>query len=122
MIWLQGLLSFLVWILYGWRMRSASASLRDRLIGWPRKRRVLVASLGLTGSLVLLFLSLWCIAALGGMRETGLTAWGWIAVTLAGLGFIHVQVISAASMITLLHSSVTPASTGSSVHQDRNTS
>ncbi|HRI44222.1 MAG TPA: hypothetical protein PLL78_12480 [Fimbriimonadaceae bacterium] len=114
MIWQQAALSFLVWLLYGTLMRRRSGDLRIRLRETRRKTKVLLGSVGLIGGAILLLGGLWQIAALGGIGPSGLTIWAWVGVTLLGLVFVHLQVLGAAAMITLIQESETAHLNGAS--------
>lgn len=107
-------MSFLVWLLYGTLMRRRSDELRIRLRAAARKTKVLLGSVGLIGGAILLLGGLWQIAALGGIGPAGLTVWAWAAVTLLGLVFVHLQVLGAAAMITLIQESETARLPGAS--------
>lgn len=102
MIWPQAAVSFLVWIGYGAWMRGRSERLRARLMGSSRGFRVFLGSAGLILSAFALLGGLAGISALGGVQEGGLLLWAWLAVTLLGLGFVHLQVLGAAAMITIV--------------------
>jgi hypothetical protein len=101
-IWPQALLSFLVWLAYGVWMRRRSDALRARLAGMSRARRVFLGSAGLVLSAFGLLAGLVAVSAMGGLREGALTPWAWLAVTVLGLGFVHMQVLGAAAMISLV--------------------
>lgn len=102
MIWPQAIACFAVWVGYGWWLKGRSGALRARMLRTPRRVRVLYGSVGLIGSAVGLLLGLSVIAAQGGLTPQGLTPWAWIATTLLGLGFVHMQTMGAAAMITLV--------------------
>lgn len=102
MIWQQGAVCFLLWIAYGWWMRNRSAELRARMAAMPRRGRVLYGSVGLVGAAVALIVGLFGLAAAGGLGEEGLTLWAWPLVALLGLGFVHMQLMGAAALITLV--------------------
>lgn len=114
MIWQQGALSFLVWLLYGYLMRRRADELRIRMREAGRTKKVLLGSVGLIGGAVLLLLGLWQVAAFEGIGPAGLTLWAWAAVTLLGLVFVHLQVLGAAAMITLIQESETADRLGAS--------
>lgn len=96
-----------VWLAYGLIQRRRQDVIRQKLLRTPRVVRVLYGSVGFFFSAALLLGGLWWIAAQGGLTPNGLTLWGWVAVTLLGLGFVHVQVLAAASMITLIQENET---------------
>lgn len=82
-----------------------------------RGRRVFLGSAGLLLGLVLLGFGLWAVASAGGLNDSGLVPWAWSVVALLGLGFIHLQVMGAAAMVSLVideetarkrHSSASP--------------
>lgn len=100
--WWQGFLSMLVWISMGWFMRKRSFAIRAALKGWPRARLVFFGSAGFILSGALLFGALVGIAQAGWWSRNGFTALGWIAMTLAGGVFVALQVLAAASMLTIV--------------------
>jgi hypothetical protein len=99
---MQGAVCFLGWIGYGAWFRSRSGALKERMHGTSRGRRVVLGSLGIIGSAILLLAGMLGLQALGGLREGGLTLWAWPLVFLLGLGFVHMQVMGAAAIITLV--------------------
>lgn len=62
----------------------------------------MLGSVGLVAGLVLLGIGLWLVAALGGLTADGLVPWAWLAVTVIGTGFVHLQVLGAAAMVSLV--------------------
>ncbi len=83
-------------------MRGRNEALRAKLRGTPRKQRVLYGSVGMIGSLVVLLGGLVLIGNFGGLNKDGLTLWAWPLAAMLGLLFVHMQVLGAASMITLV--------------------
>lgn len=116
MIWPQAAVSFLVWIGYGLWMRSKGDALRLRMARLPRRAKVLFGSLGLILSAFLLLGVLASVSLAGGVQEGSLVPWAWLTVTLAGLGFVHFQVMGAAAMISLVQEGAPQASN----HQNQN--
>lgn len=107
--------AFLLWILYGLWLRKGSERLRTRLESWPRKKRIVTGPMYLLGSVTLLFLTLVGLEQTGGLTRDGLTWWGWVVVTIVGLGFVYLQVTAAAMMITLAHVRETPKASPTSM-------
>ena len=83
-------------------MRRSSEKMRATMHGKSRRARTLLGSVGLLAGLALLVGGLYAIYALGGVEDGLLKPWGWAAVTLVGAAFIHLQVLGAAAMITLV--------------------
>lgn len=102
MIWGQAAVSFLVWVGYGFWLRGRSELLRARIIGLGRPKRVLLGSIGLLASIAVLLGGLYLVVLVGGVQAGALTPWSWPLVTLLGLGFVHMQVLGATAMITLV--------------------
>ena len=102
MIWLQAGTCFLLWVAYGFWMRRSSEQMRRAMHGKSRRARTMLGSAGLIAGLALLAGGLYGVYALGGIQGGELTPWGWIAVAVVGTVFIHMQVLGAAAMITLV--------------------
>jgi hypothetical protein len=102
MIWLQALACFVVWTAYGLWLRRSSENLRARMQSMGRGTRASLGSVGLLAGLAVLGAGLWAVSALGGLTAAGLTAWAWLAVTVVGIGFVHLQVLGAAALVTLV--------------------
>ncbi len=101
MIWLQSGVSFVLWICYGIRMRGRESQLRTAIERIPRASRVGRSALWLIGGAVLLLAGLIGLGAAGAIQRGALTGWGWAAVTLLGLLFVHCQVVGAGLMVSL---------------------
>lgn len=107
-----------VWIAYGWWLRGRSDRLRSKLRATSRGLKVAYGSVGFLASGGLLLAGLYAIGQAGGMTRNGLTVWGWFAVLVLGLAFVHLQVLAAASMITLIQEGeTTPPSSPSNSQQ-----
>lgn len=120
MIWSQAAVSFLVWLGYGLVLRKRSERLRVLMRHTPRKTRVLLGSVGILGSAVLLFAALYGLGSAGAISGGTLTLWAWPLVTLAGCLFVHMQVLGAAAMITLVQESETARVRAASDRQEPN--
>ena len=102
MFWVQALTSFALWIGYGIYKARNSTALRLKLLDIPRGRRPLYgAGLMILGSAVL-FGVLLLAFTLGGFTQNGMSALAWIAVAVAGLVFVHCQMLSMAMLVTLV--------------------
>lgn len=102
MIWLQAGTCFVLWIAYGFWMRRSSEKFRQSMHGKSRRVRTLLGSVGLLAGLALLAGGLYAVYVLGGVKDGVMTPLGWIAVAVVGTAFIHMQVLGAAAMITLV--------------------
>ncbi len=102
MIWGQACLACVVWIGYGFFQRRRQDVIRARIFALSRTKRVLLGSLGFIVGALLLLGGLWLVSLWGGLTRDGLTLGGWLAVALLGLVFVHIQVMAAASMISLV--------------------
>ncbi|HRJ26102.1 MAG TPA: hypothetical protein PLO61_01165 [Fimbriimonadaceae bacterium] len=117
MIWMQACVCFLVWIGYGVWMRSRNELLRRRFQGMSRRARTLYGSIGLIGGVIVLMAGLALVATTGGLEKDGLTLWAWPLVALLGLGFVHMQVMGAAALITQVQEEETLRRRPTSEHQ-----
>lgn len=115
MIWLQAGTCFALWVAYGLWMRRSSDRLRARMLGSPRRNRALLGSAGLLAGLGVLTAGLWGVYSLGWAGPDGLKPFGWVGVAAIGLAFIHLQVLGAAAMVTLVMEEVTAPSREPSV-------
>ena len=102
MLWVQAGVCFLVWVGYGIWMRGRSERLKSFVSGWSRGKRVAFASVGLIGGMALMLGGIAAVSALGGIQSGTLTPWAWLLCMLIGLGFVHLQVLAASAMITLV--------------------
>ena len=109
MMLLQSFAAFGLWIAYGLWMRSQQDRLRIKLQSSSRRHRVLLGSAGFIVSMIVLLGGLAAISALGGTTKEGLKAWAWVAVVVVGSIFIHLQVLGAGAMITLIQDGQPPA-------------
>ncbi|HEY0866437.1 MAG TPA: hypothetical protein VGE01_03605 [Fimbriimonas sp.] len=118
MIWIQGLLSFLVWVGYGfWQSRRPQPPLTFTR-RMRREVRGLTAAALLLVAVALLFGALDAVYRFGGFRPQGLAPWAWGLVTVVGLAFIHLQTLSLALIVTLAKDSVTAGRTPASTTQN----
>lgn len=100
--WLQGAVSFLIWILYGVGLRRRTERTVARVESWSRTVRILLGVACLVLSGVLLLAGLAALRALAGPQPTeGLETVPWIAVTLLGIAFVELQVLGATIMVSL---------------------
>lgn len=102
MMWVQAGLSFLIWIAYGWSRRRMAGEMQRKMEAMPYSRRVLLGSAGMIGSMIGLFAGLGMIGALGGVHNRVMTWWAWPIVTVLGLGFVHMQILGAGAMVTIV--------------------
>ena len=107
MIWMQAIACFFAWIAYGLWLRRSSERLRKRMGSSTRRTRTLLGSVGLLLGLALLGAGLWGVSAFGGLGPNGLEPWAWAAVTVIGAVFVHLQVLGAAAMVSLVLDEVT---------------
>lgn len=105
--WIGGLLCLVLWVAYGWIMRSSSEKLRRKMASMPRSRKVFLGSGGLLLGLILLMGGMILLASFGGADVGGIKLWAWPVILLLGLAFVHTQVIGAAALMTLAASART---------------
>ena len=87
-IWIQGGVSFLLWIAYGVIQSRRSYLIRKQVESInPTRRGILGASLFLVGAMVLIG-GLAIILQNGGFTPGGLTPLAWLAATTLGLAFV----------------------------------
>ena len=102
MIWLQASVCFVLWVGYGLWMRRSSEHLRLYMHGRSRLWRSMLGSVGLLAGLALLAAGVFAVFVLDGVVDGSLRPWAWAVVAVVGAGFIHMQVLGAAAMITLM--------------------
>lgn len=119
MIWLQASACFVLWLSFGLLLRRSSHRLKARMHGLSRTARAMLGSVGLLGGLAVLAVGLYGVSQLGGLDTNGLRPWAWIAVALLGLVFVHLQVLGAAAMVTLVLDEVTARADRPSFNQDK---
>jgi len=104
-------------------MRSSGEQLRQKLTGMSRNKRAFLGSGGLILGLILLMGGMVLLAQMGGADEGGIKLWAWPVIFLLGLGFVHLQVIGAAALMTLAGNSLSrELSTGGSEETRQNSS
>lgn len=108
MIWAQSLAAFALWIAYGLQLRRGGERLRAKLRAMSRGRRVAWGVLGFLGSALMLLGGLFAIQAAGGLQNGLLTGWAWALVAMLGCAFVHLQVVAAGAMISLVEQSEPP--------------
>ncbi|HXH60367.1 MAG TPA: hypothetical protein VNI20_03320 [Fimbriimonadaceae bacterium] len=119
MIWLQAGVCLIVWIAYGFLLRRSSERLRQRMHSMRRGWRVLLGSVGLLVGLGVLVVGLSFVVSLGALTGGSLTTEGWVSVAIIGLVFVHIQVLGAAAMTSLVLEEVTAPTRGTSVSQEK---
>jgi len=73
---------------------------------------------GMLAALVVLIGGLLLTVAIGGLSKGSLTPLGWLIVTLAGTGFVHLQAVGVAAMVSLILEKETSASSEPSNSQE----
>ncbi|HTQ10636.1 MAG TPA: hypothetical protein VMI31_11230 [Fimbriimonadaceae bacterium] len=116
MLWLEGGLSFLLWIAYGVIQSRRSDAIRRQVGRMSRgSRAVLGASLFLVGAMVLIG-GLGIVLQAGGFASAGMTPIAWTVVTVLGLGFVHAQTLGTAMLVSLVQENVTNAPKAASMN------
>jgi hypothetical protein len=95
-IWFQAFVCFGVWVAYGFWLRRLSADLRSKALA--RRGRFGWSVLLMVGAMALMLGGLLAVQALGGVRDRAMVPWAWLAVTVLGVGFVHMQTLAAVSM------------------------
>ncbi len=63
---------------------------------------VLLSSACFVGSILGLLLGLYFLSLWGGIEQGMLVWWAWIAVAVIGIGFVHLQVVGAATLVMMV--------------------
>lgn len=114
MTWVGAAICFVFWVGYGALMARKGRAFRAKIGSLSRGRRVFLGSAGLILGMVFLVGALYAIASLGGAGKDGVALWAWPLIGLAGLGFVHAQVVGAAALATLALDKETPQGGGPS--------
>jgi hypothetical protein len=116
-VWLQGGLSFLIWIGYGVVQNRRSQLIRGQVGRMPKGQRGgLGAALLVVGAMVLLG-GLAIVLQQGGFTNTGMTPIAWLAVSILGLAFVHAQTMGTAMLISLIQENVTNRPDAASINR-----
>jgi hypothetical protein len=99
-IWVQAGACFLLWVAYGWWLRSRTGPWLRQVSRWEPKKRAVIGSVGLIGGGALAVGALFAIASFGGIQSGALTAWAGGAVAVSGLAFVHLQSFSAVCLVS----------------------
>lgn len=118
MIWLQGGLSAVVWVLCGVMLARRSGRLRERLAALPRTIRAVGGAVLLIASVLVLAFGVMGLNALGGLTPNGMTPLGWIGITLLGAVFVVGQTFAMACQVSLIVDPVTPGDRPASTDTD----
>lgn len=78
----------------------------------------MLATACLFGSIVGILGGVYAVDALGGVANGALVWWAWIAVALLGAGFVHLQVLGAGALITVVVQDETAAPRSASEGQE----
>jgi hypothetical protein len=114
-IWIQGAVSFLLWIGYGIFQSRRSHLIREQVGRMGRAQR------GITGSMLFLVGAMVLIGGLaivmqqGGFTSSGMTPVAWLTVSLLGLAFVHAQTMGMAMLVSLVHENVTNPGVAASI-------
>lgn len=119
MIWLQAGACFVLWVGYGLWMRRSSERLRLDMHGRSRRWRSMLGSVGLLAGLAVLAAGVYGVFRLGGVVDGTLRPWAWAVVAVVGTVFIHMQVLGAAAMVTLMIDGETARREDTSIGQEK---
>lgn len=78
----------------------------------------MLATACLFGSIIGILGGVYVVDALGGVANGSLVWWAWIAVALLGAGFVHLQVLGAGALITVVVQDETAAPRSASEGQE----
>jgi hypothetical protein len=101
-LWQQTLLSFAAWLAYGWFAQAPTRKIAETLTRFSRSARMALGLLILFGSIVVLFGCLLWVDRQKGISPNGMTALGWVIITVAGILFVQAQMLAAMNMVRLL--------------------
>lgn len=118
MIWTQGLISFGIWLAFGYVLFRQTRKLLSWIVRIPRTRRTAYGPISLLFGVFAMGGGLLIIESQGGMTPNGFTPLGWIAATVFGLIFVGSQAVGAGMMVTLTNPRVTKPTPNPSVNQD----
>lgn len=101
MLWVQGGLSFLLWVGAAYLLVK-KGKLLERVAKWSRAVRVLVGGLLLLFSTLILFAGVYAANVLFGAPhpQHGMTPGAWALITLTGVLFVLAQAVGAGTMIS----------------------
>src|SRR5437868_786755 len=105
-MWLQGGISFVLWIAYGVVQSRRSGAIRAQVVQLgPAHRGILGAALFVVGAMVLIG-GLSIVLQRGGFTPSGMTPLAWLTITLLGLAFVHAQTMGMAMLVSLIQENV----------------
>lgn len=107
--------AFVLWVAYGVFLWRRSTSIRERVGRGTRTGRALKAAGMLFGGAALLLAGMVAIDKAGGFGETAMAPWAWLAVTLLGGVFVHLQTLAGATGVVLVQESVTEEARSASI-------
>lgn len=93
----MAILAFAIWMVYGVILWRRSGGLLERLAEIPAGIRAARATLLLLGSAAFMFLVFFGVWS---ASPKEIPPWGWAVIIVAGIGFVHAQVIAAAMLIS----------------------
>lgn len=106
MIWIQGLICFAIWIVYGFVQSRRSDEIRKKLAGQSRKRRAWNGAVFMLAGAAGLFVILILAHGYGGFSANGMTPLTMVAVAVGGLGFVHAQTMAMATLVSLMYDGI----------------
>lgn len=106
MIWVQGLICFAIWIAYGFIQSRRSDTIRQRLSSLTRQSRAVSGAVIMLVGAGILFGVLITAHSFGGFTTNGMTPLTFLAIAIAGLGFVHAQTMAMAMLVTLMFDGV----------------
>lgn len=95
-------IAFALWVCYGVYLRKHSDALRTKIGGYSRGMKVAFGSVGFLVSAAVMLGALVVISRNGGLHNGQLVIWAWLLMVVAGIIFVHLQVMAAASMIMMV--------------------
>lgn len=99
MLWTQAFAAFLIWVGYGVWLRGRAVRIGKAVSGTDRSQRNKRGILAFLASAAVLLGAMVLVTATKQISQQGLTVWGWVLITASGLGFVHLQVYGAMTII-----------------------
>jgi hypothetical protein len=97
----QVLVSFVIWILFGWFQARQGVKWRSILAQMSRRKRTVLGPILLVVGAAGLLGGIKGMAAVNGLADGSLTPSGWAIVTVVGIVFVGAQVAAGLMMVSL---------------------
>ncbi|MBX3118257.1 MAG: hypothetical protein KF784_04270 [Fimbriimonadaceae bacterium] len=119
MVTLEAVVSFVVWVAYGWTVWRRGPQIRKKYGQIEKNKRILASIWLMIGGLIVLMFGMYGASQFAGTAEGSLSPVGWLIVAAVGCVFVHAQTLAAAIMTTLMEREVTSVAPQSSTIQEK---